>query len=55
VAVAFAVGLNLTGLKIATQYGDAVIVLVAALGAMFGLVGIGRVVPAIGRGLGKSG
>jgi len=42
---------NLTGLKIATQYGDAVIVLVSALGAMFGWAGIGRVVPAIGKGL----
>jgi len=50
-AAAFAVGVNLTGLKIATQYGDAVIVLVSALGAMFGWAGIGRVVPAIGKGL----
>jgi hypothetical protein len=51
VAVAFAVGLNLTGLKIVTQYGEAVIVIVSALGAIFGLPGLGRAVPALGRAL----
>lgn len=51
VAAAFAVGLNLTGLKIATQYGEAVGVIVAALGAMFGIAGVGRAIPVIGRAL----
>jgi hypothetical protein len=51
VAGAFAVGMNLTGLKIVTQYGEAVIVIISALGAMFGLPGLGRVVPALARAL----
>jgi hypothetical protein len=49
VAIAFAVGLNLTGLKVVTQDGEAVIVIVSALGAIFGLPGLGRMVPALGR------
>ena len=51
VAIAFAVGLNLTGLPLGTQYGESVVLVVAALGAIFGLPGIGRVVPAVGRAL----
>jgi hypothetical protein len=51
VAVAFAVGLNLTGLKVVTQYGEAVIVIISALGAIFGLPGLGRAVPVLGRAL----
>ncbi len=51
VAIAFAVGLNLTGLEMVTQYGEAVVFVVAALGALLGLPGIGKAVPVLGRAL----
>ena len=51
VAVAFAVGLNLTGLEILTQYGEAVVFVVAALGAILGLPGVAKAVPTLGRAL----
>ncbi len=49
VAVAFAVGLNLTGLQITTHQGEAVVFVVAAIGSLIGLPGLARVVPALGR------
>lgn len=51
VAIAFAVGLNLTGIEIAKQGGEAVVFVVAVLGALLGLPGIARAVPALGRAL----
>jgi len=51
VAVAFAVGLNFTGLQISTHQGEAVAFVVAALGTLAGVPGLARVVPAIGRAL----
>ena len=51
VAIAFAVGLNLTGLELVTQYGEAVVFVVAALGALLGLPGVGKAVPTLGRAL----
>ncbi|MGH7645391.1 MAG: hypothetical protein ACREMR_07365, partial [Gemmatimonadales bacterium] len=51
VAVAFAVGLNFTGLEITTHQGEAVVFVVAAVGALIGLPGLARVVPTLGRAL----
>ena len=49
VAVAFAIGLNLTGVAIPPQSGEAVVFVVAALGAMLGLRGIATAVPALDK------
>ncbi len=51
VAVAFAIGLNLTGVQIANQGGEAVVFVVAVLGALLGLSGLAKAVPALGRAL----
>ena len=51
VAVAFAIGLNLTGIEIANQGGEAVVFVVAVLGALLGLPRIAKAVPALGRAL----
>ncbi|MGH7674699.1 MAG: hypothetical protein ACREMV_05445, partial [Gemmatimonadales bacterium] len=51
VAVAFAVGLNFTGLQITTHQGEAVVFVVAAIGSLIGLPGLARVVPALARAL----
>ena len=51
VAVAFAIGLNLTGIKIANRGGEAVVFVVAVLGALLGLPWIAKAVPTLGRAL----
>lgn len=48
-AIAYAVGVNLTGLDITTQYGEGLVVVLAALGAIYGLPGLSRTVPALRR------
>ena len=45
VAVAFTIGLNLTGMEIPTRVGEAVIFVVAGLGALLGVAGIKAVLP----------
>lgn len=41
-SVAFAIGINLTGLDIQVAYGEAAAFVLAALGAIYGLPGLGR-------------
>ncbi len=48
-AAAYAVGINLTGLALDVHFGEAAVLVIAALGAIYGLPGLGKAVPAVAR------
>jgi len=51
VAVAYAVGVNFTGVNIPARGGEAVVFVVAALGTLIGLPGLAKAIPALGEAL----
>jgi hypothetical protein len=55
VAVAFAIGLNFTSVEILVHTGEAVVFVVAALGALIGLPGLAKAIPALDRALHSGG
>lgn len=55
VSAAYAVGINLTGFDIRVPFGEAAAFVCAALGAVYGLPGLGKAVPTVGRRLSGGG